>query len=304
MEYSDRRLEFFKTATVRQCIWYKKEILKAPKPWTTDERYLSIFFCNVFRKQDKTTIVLETALAELKAKGWDDYELFKWTLVFRQLSRIDAIEYCMKEIIPHIIPAPYGSVNHQANSEIIDVKLKERVDSGFSIFTGGFLTSGTVGNMVGGKSNIPGYLYRTVDPAIWDLPTIEQTWHALNDCPGIGGFMAYEYVTDFSYRRDYPDFLTWANPGPGANRGMQRVTRDFVRCNLRTFNEFARGLLKDWKAYIDSDLFEAHVKEEGLQGNQIRPTFKNLSMRECEHWLCEFDKYDRKTRNRRTYAGS
>lgn len=290
--------EFFRTAAIRQCVWYKKEILKAPKPWTTNERMLETFFCNVFRSQDKTTICLVNAVDKLLEKflHWD--EITKWIIIFRQFSRIETIVFTMEHIIPDVTE---GNTAH--NVALLDERLYER-NKAHALYTGGFLVSGSVKIKAGGTHKIPGYLYKNVPNGLFAIHTIEACWNVLNACPGIGGFMAYEYVTDFSYWKDYPDKFTWANPGPGAKRGMQRITRDFTHISQSRYLPFARELLAKWYEYVLSSSFEETVRLEGLDPEIIRPYFEKLSMREVEHWLCEYDKYCRPAaQNKRNYNG-
>jgi hypothetical protein len=43
---------------------------------------------------------------------------------------------------------------------------------------------------------------------------------------GLGPFLAYEIVTDLRFTallENAPDIMTWANPGPGAKRGITRL---------------------------------------------------------------------------------
>ena len=57
--------------------------------------------------------------------------------------------------------------------------------------------------------------------------SLEQCWTWLRDFPYMGPFMAYEVVTDLRHTyllRDANDIMTWANAGPGAMRGLNRLT--------------------------------------------------------------------------------
>jgi hypothetical protein len=91
----------------------------------------------------------------------------------------------------------------------------------------------------------------------------------------VGGFMAYEMVTDMRHTAllsDAQDIMTWANAGPGAIRGLTRLS---MRARpARSATESMRVLL-------------AHSITE--RASHVPP----LEMREIEHSLCEFDKYCR-----------
>jgi len=46
---------FFDFITTRQNIWYKREVLKLPSPWTDDPVLSQYHFCNVYRELDRGT---------------------------------------------------------------------------------------------------------------------------------------------------------------------------------------------------------------------------------------------------------
>ena len=91
--------------------------------------------------------------------------------------------------------------------------------------------------------------------------------------------MAYEVVTDWRHTYvggDSEDILTWANPGPGARRGLNRIhNRDLNKqikmeqCVLEM-----QQILESAPYFLDGQV-------------------PDLEMREIEHTLCEFDKYER-----------
>lgn len=81
------------------------------------------------------------------------------------------------------------------------------------------------------------------------------------------------------YLRDADDIMTWANPGPGCIRGIVRLLGGSVRNRadypshkqllpiMRGILRFSNDFLADWM-----------------------PAWE---MRDVEHTLCEFDKYER-----------
>ena len=91
--------------------------------------------------------------------------------------------------------------------------------------------------------------------------------------------MAYEVVTDLRHTkwlRNARDIMTWANPGPGAQRGLNRIyERELNKTIKKPQLNFEMKTLLDCSQYF-------------LQGHMIP-----LEMRDIEHCLCEFDKYER-----------
>jgi hypothetical protein len=95
----------------------------------------------------------------------------------------------------------------------------------------------------------------------------------------MGPFMAYEVVTDLRHTailENAPDIHTWANAGPGARRGLNRVFgKDYGRDDVVGMRELLKLSRYMWPSQI-----------EGV----MQPRWE---MREVEHSLCEFDKYER-----------
>ena len=94
-----------------------------------------------------------------------------------------------------------------------------------------------------------------------------------------GTFMAYEVTSDLRHTkwlREARDILTWANPGPGARRGLNRIHGRLVKRQQSPYRCLCemRELLQVASQHLPS-------------------TFPALEMRDIEHTLCEFDKYER-----------
>lgn len=147
--------------------------------------------------------------------------------------------------------------------------------------------------------------------------TLQASWEYLIQFPAIGPFMAYEIVTDLRHTcilRNAPDILTWANAGPGAMRGLNRIFgRDInfaspahnwqqemqmllVFCSdhllskpISTTNLSLLSLPANFVSDGQSDAIKSHVPP-------IFPLPKGhpaFELREVESSLCEFDKYQR-----------
>ena len=140
--------------------------------------------------------------------------------------------------------------------------------------------------------------------------------------PGVGSFMAYEYVTDFSYSKRYlassPEIYTWCELGLGAVRGMNILIRGFAsKKKIHDKNNLTRYVFSKWIEYIKQNLEKeidrtiityknSYELSHDVIGkiNQMYAPFKKLTMREVEHWLCEYDKYCRGGSKKRKYNGA
>ena len=111
---------------------------------------------------------------------------------------------------------------------------------------------------------------------------LEETWHILRDYPYMGPFMAYEVVTDLRHTyllKNANDIVTWANAGPGAMRGLNRLTgRELGFCKRS----------HDWNKEMNV-LYKTVIQRL----NKWILINRSYEMREIEGGLCEFDKYSR-----------
>ena len=266
--------KFFETAALRQAIYYKKEVLREPYPWSSDERFNTEFFCNVFRWQDKTTKVIFD-----KAKSIEEL------IVYRCLSRIETIEYLDKHW--------NGESLDSLNTLLAAYALRHPV------MTNAFFVWPKPGKR---RYEIPGLIFAALDPdKISKAKTMQEVFTYCRSLPATGPFMAYEYATDFSYLVKYPDETSWSSCGLGARRGMSRVlTGDAFAAKDEDYQAFSLTLYEAWTRFDHAKELRKYLAPQDAE-LAARPFYERLTMREVEHWLCEYDKYRRDGRTKRQY---
>ena len=121
-------------------------------------------------------------------------------------------------------------------------------------------------------------------PQHWSL---ERAWRWLLPQDHMGPFMAYEVVSDLRHTAlldRAPDIMTWANAGPGAMRGLNRIhDRDlYYARRSHPWVEEMRELLE--------------ISRDGRHWPPVSESWPIMEMREIEHTLCEWDKYMRVAR--------
>ena len=151
---------------------------------------------------------------------------------------------------------------------------------------------------------------KLMDVRFKDTSKIETIFDIMKVYGGVGGFMAYEYATDFTYSKRYSespkvDKYTWLNLGPGAVRGLNRLLHGKP---LKTKPPYALDLcldiLKRWKEWTYAKGVNLPEKSKcPILYSAVTYTYKHLDMRTVEHWLCEFDKYERGGSSKRNYDG-
>lgn len=275
--------EYFSTARERYLIHQRRNVKLLPPPWTEDPVFQEWRFCNVHREDDKTTIWFR----ENVRKHLSGFAVLEATVIFRWFNRIETGERILDLLLE-------GWNTAEARRRL----------TGFSpVVTGAYIIKG-----YDGYDKLNGVL-RCIDEARPKLSTLyhqwvqlaqttaepltlQRAWQDLRTLDYMGGFMAYEVVSDLRWTDVLcfaPDINTWANAGPGCARGL------------------------GWLVYNDSSKFNASSRSGQAVMLDIMQQLLALSrddrywpreftpweMRECEHWSCEYDKYKRAQRGDR-----
>ena len=167
------------------------------------------------------------------------------------------------------------------NPERVKTIMQARMDNKQKVYTGAYMLTGTLGG-----TKVEQTIDKILTPLFNNPPKItpqslEETWKQYLPYAGFSGFMAYEVVTDLrhtKYLNKAEDIMTWANAGPGAKRGLNRIYG-------RPLDQTIKGL----QLTEEMELLLNFSDQEGILEKYV----PNLEMREIEHCLCEFDKYER-----------
>jgi hypothetical protein len=238
---------------------YVRRASGMPKPWTDDEIFQRYKFTNAFRQLDKGTIALGRMIFN---EGEDNLPLLAWNIIW----------YRLFNWYKHAYDGGWCSSYKQLQNYIYDCNMNRR-----QIFTSAHMTTG-----VSGEHKFETYL-RAAKIA-WDkrrivvneCSTMENAFKCLCSFYMVGKFVAYEIVCDFRFTellQDATDINTWANPGPGAKRGLRRLGMPET---LDSMIQLAAVLQVG--NYLDDHIYNCEWPFE---------------LREVEHSLCEFDKYQR-----------
>jgi hypothetical protein len=242
-----------------------------PKHWTQDWILQQYKFTNPFRQNDRGTVWLtENFIAPhytddpaLLAFNICWYRMFNWWGTGERL----------------------GWQTDWDTAKVIKI-LGDALICGHQVFTGAHIVYSPPGpSKIVAITDVCADLYTMCKSkaSYWqESKELQETFNDLRMIYCVGGFMAYEMVSDMRHTpllNTATDIMTWANPGPGCKRGLQRL-----------------GML--WKRDEDAiesmkDLLRHSWNERGLVNCSLPLDFPNLEMRDIEHSLCEFDKYCR-----------
>lgn len=268
---------------------YLKRRKGLPKPWTDDEVLQNYFFTCPYRENDKTT---RWFADNIRDERNEFASVLMATVIFRWFNYIPTGELLIK----------HNLLDRWNSTRAVEV-LKDQE----KIFTGAFMIkagNGPPGSKLPSVCNAINPLWadqRGLCNLMRKQRTLEAAHTAIKQYKHLGGFMAYEIVSDLRWTyllRDAKDINTWCNVGPGALRGMQRFYG--LPVDLRGSREQGGTpkLPPDWKDKMVEVL-------QFMQRNLT--TMPPFEMREAEHCLCEFDKYQRALLNqgkmKRKYKG-
>lgn len=283
--------EFFAFARKRHAIHMLRQLGEA-RPWTDDSILATYRFTNVFRELDRTTIWFRERVRDRLA-GLPAEQQVMGTILFRTFNRIETGEelFCQNRLFEG---DPIGWYYIRGGCSVRDVEgeLREAIPKG-PWATGAYIVKtpdgmdklrGALWIVEEARKRVPATL-ALIAPG-GTVQSLEGLHRALVGYPFLGGFTAYEIVSDLRWlpvmgRQPYgpADVMTWAHAGPGAQRGLNRLAGEDLHHTMAVARrlELMRQLL--WLANHDPNSWPAD--------------WPRWEMREVEHTLCEWDKYER-----------
>lgn len=277
-----------------------------PGPWTADPVLRDGRFCNIFRELDTVTIWVEENIRKPFA---DHPHLWFMLAAARYINWPDTLE----ALIQHYPNAWPSSPDFEPRH--MTAALEHLASYGNKVYTGAYMIRAESDPSKEWYSwTKHRYIAEIVLGRLWEdreewqrmLETqpgilrsfnrLEQVWAKFQEPRyiGWGPFMAYEVVTDLRhtrYLRNAPDIYTWANAGPGAIRGLNRLYGRDLAAKPRPEQTNAEmiELMQELNA-LDARGFNETFGPPQLGSPHVGPRFE---ARDIEHTLCEFDKYER-----------
>lgn len=279
----------------RYAIHLRKDILKKPAPWTTDEVLLEFRFTNIRREHDRESRWLIKNISTNPELSYEDKLLN--SILFRLYNKHETSEL----IGMPIKFSEYEDWEPEEYRHLFEDALAE--DPHRVFFTGAFNTGGlkralkwylpkdTPDNSM--EMRVMNFVKYLLDSTILDdikkAKDQKEVYKILSSCMGIGNFLAYQMFVDMSYIPEFPfseNEFTMA--GPGCVWGLNYLFDDrdgmtyeeclfWVRDNLDRL--FVEVLGKDWDA---KRVFWDLPEEDRC--------FNVMSLENC---FCELSKYIR-----------
>lgn len=273
---------------------YLRRSAGAPLPWTSDPIFQQYKFTNVFRELDRTTIWVRENIRKPLA-GELELLLFN-TALFRQTGASEGWQGIVRKFSPSKHAAKYVAAQH----------------AGVKVFTGAYMVTGQFPGAKGNNKVVS--LFEHALLPVWkarrrlvevclDTNSLQAFVAELGCFVGWRGnnFMAYEVACDLLHTQllgNACDQFTWANPGPGAQRGLSRIFGGEIN--------MLRGARSREREQSIAEMRQLLAQTPKKLGKHFDGAFP-IDMRVIENALCETDKYERtrlgQGRPRSRYAG-
>jgi len=291
---TNRHREFFAFAKERHQIHINREAGLSRSSWTEDAILSKYRFTNVFRELDRTTVWFREMVRDPVLRTQTEFDQLLGTILFRTFNRIETGEaiFCQITLLDSkMLMTPWAMRWEQTTSEWIHT-LRTAIYN--QCRPGPYVTGAYIVKTPDMMTKLNGALWiieqaerrleatlAAPDPVGGSTRTLEGLHKQLCTYPYLGGFTAYEIVSDLRWLpilESAPDILTWAHAGPGAKRGVNRVlgrdkNHSVKQDECLTVMEMLLALSRTW------DMWPQH--------------WPAWEMREVEHTLCEWDKYER-----------
>jgi len=261
-----RTKELFAFIQERHRIYERKE-KGLPKPWTKDPILQAYRFCNVYRERDTVT---QWIAANWRGPHANDPDLWFAMVVARLVNWPDTLAELG-------YPVPWNPVHFVKT-------LQSRAKRGEKVFSGAYIVSTN-----GFTMDKAEYLMRHVLTPMWNRrdalsPTKEDTLKSYHEIlmqsNGMGSFMAAQVVADIKYVRPLlkaKDWWSFAAPGPGSKRGLNRVT-------YKSVDDTWPG--NSWNVALSK-------LQEEIDALTTKAGMPRLHAQDLQNVNCEFDKYER-----------
>lgn len=265
----------------RHQIYSRRELGYNP-PWTDDEVLQTWFFTNPFRENDRTTVWFSEFI---RGPLFDSPDVLFATVAFRWFNRIETGQVLIDN----------GLLRKWDEAKA--VRLLQRANQTAPVFTGAYMIKAGNGppgckipNVCAAITNVWRDRKRLLQ-VVADDCRLEALWAQLKQFPHLGGFMSYEIVSDLRHTAllcNASDINTWCYLGPGAMRGISRLMG--MELPNKGGDVVNRGAAKGLTQGLALGTARTLL---GYTRRKLRQLAKWIEMREIEHSLCEFDKYER-----------
>ncbi len=266
---------YWRFAVERQEVFFRR-VEGCPPPWTDDPILSRYKFTNAYRASDRVSQYLIQHVIYEGAQLPE--EVFFRTLLFKIFNKIETWE---------VLKAAVGEVAYSSYSfDTYDKVLTQELAAGRAIYSAAYImpSAGRVFGHPRKHSNhlrlIERMMADELPQRIADARTMRDAFDMLRSYQTIGGFLAYQFVTDLNYS-EVTSFseMEFVVPGPGALDGIRKCFSDLG------------GLTETDLIKVVTERQEAEFERLGLRFYDLWG--RKLQLIDCQNLFCEVSKYAR-----------
>jgi alpha-glutamyl/putrescinyl thymine pyrophosphorylase clade 1 len=264
---------YWRFAAARHQIYEARLAGHAP-PWTCDPILAAHRFTNCYRAADRVSQFLIMRVSYRGDQGWE--EVFFRTLLFKIFNRVSTWQLLTGQL-GAITWAGYDFASY-------DKVLGEALAADERLYSAAYIVPPPpLGKDRKHRNHLRLLELMMGDRAsdkVADAGSMAAAFHVLASYPGIGPFLAYQYLIDLNYATGLGfSEMEFVVPGPGARDGIRKC-----------FGRSADGIEAEVIRYM-ADTQEQHLTRLGLRFPGLRG--RPLQLIDCQNLFCEVDKYAR-----------
>lgn len=267
---------FWRFAAERQRVFFER-LRCSPPPWTQDPVLRAHKFTNAYRASDRVSQYLIQSIIYGPDLSDEPAEVVFRILLFKLFNRVETWE-----LLEHELGTPTFS---EYSFERYDRVLSAAMERGDSIYSGAYIMppgrSFGHGRKHGNHLTLLGRMMADGLPArLAKSASMECAFTCVRGYPGIGDFLALQYVTDVNYSQvtDFTE-MDFVVAGPGAVGGIRKCFAD------------TGGMSDADVIRLVADRQEVEFERLGLEFLSLWG--RRLQLIDCQNLFCEVDKYAR-----------
>ena len=264
---------YWRFAASRQQVYEARLAGQAP-PWSSDPILAAHRFTNCYRAADRVSQFLITQVCYRGDQSWE--EVFFRTVLFKIFNRVSTWQSLVSRI---------GEVTWDGyDFALYDSVLQDRLAAGDRLYSAAYIMPPPQLGEARKHSNhlrLLELMMRDGAPAkIANASSMKAAFSVLASYPGIGAFLAYQYLIDLNYAAALGfSEMEFVVPGPGARDGIRKC-----------FGPAASGIEAEVIHFM-ADVQAAEFGRLGLNFAGLRG--RPLQLIDCQNLFCEVDKYAR-----------
>lgn len=257
---------------------YQRRLVDPVGPWTADPIIAAYRFTNPYRAADRVSQYLIREVQYNPERSQAPEEVFFRTMLFKLFNKVETWELLEAEFGPMSWCQP--NANFTRIAELLDraMTAKQRIYSAAYIMPSP--PFGWPGKHRNHLALLSRMMYDELPKKLQDANNLEEAYELILEYPGIGYFLAFQYVIDLNYSEliNFEE-KTFVVAGPGALDGISKCFSD---CGKMT----AEDIIFNMVDIQEAEFARLGLEFKGLFGRRLQPI-------DCQGGFCEISKYSR-----------